>query len=223
MFDEQIVSHECLLAKLNLDSHSILHEVRLIVANLSKAILARTDLNKADLAFATLISADLRNANLAEANLIGAYLMGANLSGALLVYANLTDTSLLAADLLGALLGETVFANIDLSTIKNIETCLHRGPSILDHRTLMKSGRLPEVFLRGCGLPDSLINYLPSLLNEPVQFYSCFISYSSKDEEFAKRLHADLQNNSVRCWFAPEDMIRQAHQQDRRQNPSGHR
>ncbi len=36
--------------------------------------------------------------------------------------------------------------------------------------------------------------------------HSCFISYSSKDEEFAQRLHSDLQNNGVRCWFAPEDI-----------------
>src|SRR3712207_9185947 len=36
--------------------------------------------------------------------------------------------------------------------------------------------------------------------------YSCFISYSSKDQEFAARLHADLQNKGVRCWFAPHDM-----------------
>jgi hypothetical protein len=61
-------------------------------------------------------------------------------------------------------------------------------------------------FLRGCGLPDALIDYLPSLLNEPFQFYSCFISYASKDHAFAERLYADLQNKGVRCWFAPEDM-----------------
>jgi hypothetical protein len=36
--------------------------------------------------------------------------------------------------------------------------------------------------------------------------YSCFISYSTKDQEFAERLHADLQNKGVRCWFAPEDL-----------------
>ena len=52
---------------------------------------------------------------------------------------------------------------------------------------------LPLAFLRGCGLPNSLIDYLPSLLlDSPIQFYSCFISYSSKDEEFAQRVHADL-------------------------------
>jgi TIR domain len=50
------------------------------------------------------------------------------------------------------------------------------------------------------------INYLSSLFNEPFQFYSCFISYASKDHAFAERLYADLQNHGVRCWFAPEDM-----------------
>jgi TIR domain-containing protein len=61
--------------------------------------------------------------------------------------------------------------------------------------------------LRGVGLPDNLIDYLPSLLlNAPIQFHSCFISYSSKDHEFAERLYADLQNKGVRCWYAPEDM-----------------
>jgi hypothetical protein len=38
------------------------------------------------------------------------------------------------------------------------------------------------------------------------EFQSCFISYSSKDEEFATRLHADLRNSGVHCWFAPEDL-----------------
>ena len=41
------------------------------------------------------------------------------------------------------------------------------------------------------------------------------IQIKNKDKDFAERLHADLQNNGVRCWFAPEDMkignrIRQA-------------
>lgn len=40
----------------------------------------------------------------------------------------------------------------------------------------------------------------------PIEFYSCFISYSSKDQEFAERLHADLRSKNIRCWFAPEDL-----------------
>jgi hypothetical protein len=82
----------------------------------------------------------------------------------------------------------------------------------VDIRTLQRSGPLPLAFLRGVGLPDALIDYhLPSplnqvVLNQAVQMHSCFISYSSQDDEFVRRLHADLQDKGVRCWFAPEDL-----------------
>ena len=119
---------------------------------------------------------------------------------------NLTRADLTGGDLSQALLYETVFGDTNLTAVQGVEVCLHAGPSTLDHRTLAKSGPLPLAFLRGCGLPDALIDYLPSLLNHPFQFYSCFISYASKDHAFAERLHADLQKKGVRCWFAPEDM-----------------
>jgi len=44
------------------------------------------------------------------------------------------------------------------------------------------------------------------LVIEPIQYYSCFISYSTKDQVFANRLYADLQAKGIRCWFAPEDL-----------------
>jgi hypothetical protein len=48
--------------------------------------------------------------------------------------------------------------------------------------------------------------FLPSLRGDAINFYSCFISYSARDQLFAERLHADLQNKGVRCWFAPHDL-----------------
>ena len=135
---------------------------------------------------ADLHEADLHWADLEEANLSGANLSGAHLSGAHLL--------------------ETVFANTNLGETHGLEACQHGGPSTLDYRTLAKSGTLPLAFLRGCGLPDTFIDYLPSLLNQAIEFYSCFISYSTKDQAFAERLHADLQNKGVRCWFAPHDI-----------------
>ena len=36
----------------------------------------------------------------------------------------------------------------------------------------------------------------------PGESRSCFISYSSKEDKFVHRLHADPQNKGVRCWFA---------------------
>ena len=190
-------------------------------AKLSGASLSGADLRRADLIGANLSGASLSGADLTKADLSGADLIGANLSGADLTKADLTKADLSGADLLEARLGranlfevcldlavleETGIADVDLSTARGLEYCKHYGPSTIDYRTLLKSGPLPLVFLRGCGLPDNLIEYLPSLLNQPIQFYSCFISYSSKDQKFAERLHADLQDKGVRCWFAPEDL-----------------
>ena len=84
---------------------------------------------------------------------------------------------------------------------------VHQGPSSIGIDTVYASqGRIPEVFLRGAGVPDEFITYMRSLVARPIEFYSCFISYASKDQDFAERLHADLQARGVRCWFAPEDM-----------------
>jgi hypothetical protein len=87
-----------------------------------------------------------------------------------------------------------------------LEKCAHFGPSIIDHRTITRSKSLPLLFLQGVGLPDSLIEFLPSLLNQAIQLYSCFISHSAEDREFAEHLHADLRNKRVLCWFAPHDL-----------------
>jgi TIR domain len=105
-----------------------------------------------------------------------------------------------------AVLNETVFANLDLKTVVGLDSCEHVGPSVVDNRTLARSANLPLAFLRGCGLPDALIGYLPSLLGKGIDFYSCFISYSTQNQDFADRLYADLQSKGVRCWFARHDI-----------------
>jgi len=172
-------------------SHELDFKANLSGANLSRAI--RDGAN--------LIGADLTGANLSRANL-----SRANLTNAILSRANLTGANLSRANLTGAYLSDTVFGNVDLTSVVGLETCEHRGPSIIDYQTLQKSGRLPLHFLRGVGLPDRLIEYLPSLLEQAIQYYSCFIGYSSMDQDFADRIHADLQNKGVRCWFAPHDL-----------------
>jgi hypothetical protein len=208
------------LSRTNL-SRTNLSKANLSGANLSGANLSGADLDEADLseAFlggATLIRADLREATLIRATLIraslsGAYLRGTDLGGAYLCgtdlrEAYLSNANLTKTDLFVAEFGETVFGNTNLTAAQGLETCRHFRPSTLDHRTLARSGPLPLAFLRGCGLPDELIEYLPSLLGEPIQYDSLFISYASRDQVFAERLYADLQNKGVRCWYAPEDM-----------------
>src|SRR5262249_19183922 len=125
-----------------------------------------------------------------------------DLSEAILRGTNLFSADLGGANLSGAALEHTVFEASTLSEVNGLDQCRHWGPSIVGFQSLKNSGSLPITFLRGVGLPDNLIE----LLNKPNQFYSCFISYSSNDEAFAERLHTDLQNKGVRCWFAPHDM-----------------
>jgi hypothetical protein len=156
---------------------------------------------------AKLGGADLREANLREANLGKADLSDANLEKA-----DLSDANLAWADVDGANFGETlmtctVLGNLDLSAVRGSESAKHRGPSTIGIDTIYRSkGNIPEVFLRGAGVPDSFITFMRSLVANPIEYYSCFISYSSRDEEFAQRLYADLQTKGVRCWFAPEDV-----------------
>ena len=165
---------------------------RLTWANLTGANLAGADLREADFGRATLVATDLKGANLSEANLTGAFLMGAFLGG---------------ADLSRATIGSTVFAGIDLSTVKGLKNVRHSGPSMIGVDTIYHSnGHIPESFLQGVGLPDNFIIYVRALTARPIEFYSCFISYSSKDQDFADRLYTDLQSRGVRCWFAPEDL-----------------
>ena len=163
---------------------------------------------------ASLGGADLRGANLHGASLGGANLRGANLHGASLGGADLSGANLSGASLSGADLGEavcraTIFADVDFSEVNGLDKIKHEGPSTIGIDTLFRSrGRIPEAFLRGCGVPEVLIAYLPSLIGamSPIQFYSCFISYSSQDRDFADRLYADLQAKGIRCWLDHEHL-----------------
>lgn len=189
--------------------------------NLKRTFLAWTDLRMADLSEATLVEsnfevADLSLAYLSGADLTEACFEGADLGHAKLARANLTratltSANLTAADLSDAILDDTLFGGTNLgmanlARASGLIHCRHLRPSVIDIHALHRSGPLPVAFLRGCGLPDALIDYLPSLLKQPIQYHSCFISYSTKNSDFAERLHADLQNSGVRCWFAPENL-----------------
>lgn len=174
-------------------------------ANLSGAILHRANLPDANLSYANLNDADLSDANLSDADLSGARLKRTNLSNAILYWTDLTYADLSNAIIEGAYIGRTIFGATNLTDVIGLDSCDHARPSIIDHYTLAKSGTLPRSFLRGCGLPDKLIEFLLSLLDDLNQFYSCFISHSTKDQRFCDRLFADLQNKGIRTWYFPEN------------------
>jgi uncharacterized protein YjbI with pentapeptide repeats len=204
-----------------------LRQTNLLTADLTEANLGKADLLEADLraatingtemswamlAYADLSELDLRWVSLSTAHLQGAKLNKGNLSGTDLSRSVLKEADLSGANLTGidftlAEVGGTIFADVDLSSAKGLETVWHAGPSTIGIDTIYRSrGKIPEVFLRGCGVPDEFIAYMGSLVGRPIEFYSCFISYSKQDQEFTDRLYADLQAKGVRCWFAPHDI-----------------
>jgi TIR domain/Pentapeptide repeats (8 copies) len=208
-------------------SDANLSDANLSDANLSDANLSRADLSDANLSRANLRGADLRRANPSDANLSdadlrradlrGAYLngadlsdadlRGANLRGAYLNGAYLSGTILNGAYLNGAYLSGTTLANLDLRPVQGLIEIRHEGPSVVS----LHSIHLPQDgsalhFLRGVGIPDEWIDFYRATMMQPIQYHSVFISYSSDDESISKRLHADLQANGVRCWFAPHDL-----------------
>jgi hypothetical protein len=175
-------------------SNADLSYAKFLNANFHHAVLSNANLSNADLSYA-----DLRHADLRYADLRYVYLS----------YADLSRANLIGADFTNCELGGTILGDTDLSEIKGLESVRHISPSTISIDTIYKSrGEIPEVFLRGCGVPEDFITYMHSLTaaGKPIQFYSCFISYSSKNQLFADRLYADLQNKGVRCWLASEDL-----------------
>ncbi|GAA4737019.1 toll/interleukin-1 receptor domain-containing protein [Flavisolibacter ginsenosidimutans] len=198
-------------------------------ANLSQTYLAGANLSGCDLSYAILLGANLAGADLSNAQLRDGNYSGADFSRADLSDTNLSRTNLFASDLSRAYFSRTYFLRgnfkradftnsflnaasfnaVDLSEATGLEQVSHLGPSYLSIDTLyLSKGRVPEAFLLGCGVPEEFVRYIPSIIGaeQAIQFYSCFISYSSADEAFARRLHARMREAKLRVWFAPEDM-----------------
>jgi hypothetical protein len=82
----------------------------------------------------------------------------------------------------------------------------------LDPRLLLAFARVPlsahdrakSTFPRIFGSPGAVDGISPPPLR--TEFYSCFISHSSRDAAIAKKINADLRKRGIKCWYAPEDL-----------------
>lgn len=190
-----------------------LSDAKLIQVNLSDANLSGANLERAELIGVQLVDADLSYANLNKAKLLFSDLIRTNLEGATFIgadfmEANLKQVNLDGANFSDASISDMVFAYVDFSSVLGLDSVKHSGPSTIGTDTMILSqGKIPEVFLRGCGVPQELTAYLPSLLNQPIQFYSCFISHSIEDIDFARQLHDFLQGRGIRCWRAEHQLL----------------
>jgi hypothetical protein len=100
-------------------------------------------------------------------------------------------------------LPEARLARVFESSWPRLEQTLQTLPVSADRPLPTQEEMIVEVLEKVRGLHRGLL--APATDVAKIQFYSCFISYSQRDEEFARRLHARLQEEGVRVWFAPED------------------
>ncbi len=205
-----------------------LNEADLRVANLDWANLSEARLNEADLVGAYLHGANLSEAYLNIANFMWAHLREADLTRAGLHRANFSRADLIRANLRYANLeqvhlsrarlentifsqarmGRTVIGEVDLTTAIGLDTVEHSGPSTIGIDTLyLSKGNIPDVFLRGAGVPDEIIALQSTLRGKPIEFYSVFISYSHADKSFARRLYDRLQGRGIRCWLDEHEIL----------------
>ncbi len=188
----------------------------LMSANLSRSNLAHAEMSYSSLVGANLARAVLKAAELGWVNLSMAQFMDADLSEADLRRATFFETSLDRALLHNARLGWTDFNDCDLSLCRGLESVIHDGHSSIGVDTLVQTWRgagsrwTPELleFFIGAGVPRTLLEYLPDLIEQnPLQYYSSFISFGAVDAAFTDKLYESLIGRGVSCWKYDESAV----------------
>ena len=190
-----------------LSSLNVLIHHDLDYGDLSESEFSSADLGGASLGKANLMNFNLQGADLSGCDMWGSNLNGANLRDATLYDTEFTETSLVGTDFTNSVMNRTHFGDVDLSVAKGLDAVRHNGPCGIDVYTFyLSKGNIPERFLAGADVPDAFIAYVKSLVRHPIEYYSCFISYSTKDQKFADLLHSQMRSRHLRVWLATEDL-----------------
>jgi uncharacterized protein YjbI with pentapeptide repeats len=198
---------KCNLSRASFQGAHIGHGRKFLLANATRFIRCslRGSVFRGYLGSAMFQDCDLRSSEFNAVKASRADFSNSKFSRALLV-GSFDDVALLSAKLGGSYWHDVRFIDTDLSLAHGLMEADILGPTVLDHRTLWRSGPLPQEFYRRCGFPEIFVDYLPSMVQQAINLSSCFISYSSQDGALARRLYLDLQKYKVRTFFAPKDL-----------------
>jgi uncharacterized protein YjbI with pentapeptide repeats len=168
--------------------------------------LTRTLFSESNLHFTTFSDVNLSGSNFGFTTLRQVFFSDVYINYSILHYAIFYHVKFKNVDFAFAYMGDTALIGCDLSETVNLDEINHSGPSEISLDSLYKSsGKIPEVFLRKSGVPETFLTYATSLLTDPIEFYSCFISFTEKDNSFSERLYNDMQVEGIRCWRWKED------------------
>ena len=162
------------------------------------SILRGLDLLGVNFDGASLVDTDLSRTDLRQASFKGAFLNGTNFTRARLAGADFTDAEL----------SRTLLTDVDLSEVKGLDSVRHMTPSEISLSTLTSSRfKLAPAFLRRAGVSRGLIDDLAKGQRFSRQYETCFLSYSSKDGPFARKLYESLEQAGVRVFWDKFDVL----------------
>ncbi len=145
-----------------------------------------------------MIDADFSRADLTDADLEQTFLSGTNFSGTILKGVSFKDAEM----------GRTLLVDTDLSECKGLDETRHLTSSEISFSTLVKSGfQVSEQFMRSCGVSIGLIEDLRRGKRFGTTYSTCFLSYSSKDRDFAQEIYYALMNVGVRVYWDAKDLL----------------
>jgi len=170
-------------------------------ANFSGAVLTLVSFRYAKCPGSCFESATLSYCDFEMAPMNGANFRNSNISFSVFHWCSLDEV-----DFSGASLRVNTFAGVSMQHVRGLDASPDNRGNSIGIDTFFSSGGLPESFLRGASVPEEFIQYAASLVGKAIEYYSCFLSHSSKDDEFVRRLYIDLQGKNVRTWFAPEEL-----------------
>jgi uncharacterized protein YjbI with pentapeptide repeats len=187
-------------------------------AKLRNCILERCDFGSSNLRGADLSNSNLRGVSLYSTLLESANLQGADLSDANLISAEISETCFDNTILRDARFGHTAISETDLSTAIDLGSTDHHYPSPIDSRSLrITSAGLADKpayqrqeffkFLFAAGVDEEFLPTVHSWVGQPVEYHSIFISHSSLDKDFARKIYRDLQALSVKSWLDEKQIL----------------
>ena len=182
------------------------------------------DLSRHDFSRRYICNYDLSGTLLSGCNLEACHFQGTSLIGADLRGASLKGASIDNADFTDAVFGYTTIDDVILSSAKGLGKTHHRTFSSIDYATLKITANLLkgmpneeevaleiELFLRSAGVPDEMLALFRKWSGHKEAYYSCFISYSWKDKDFADALWQQLTTRDVTCWLDSKDAVLGSH------------
>ncbi|MGW6300697.1 pentapeptide repeat-containing protein [Peribacillus butanolivorans] len=204
MFDE--IGTSANFANVNFEGANLSY-ADLTAANLSYAHLQKTCLDHSNLMKAKLLGIEAIEASFFQANLVGTDLSESNFAQcdftrAWLLKTNLYKARLYKPNLDGAVFGQTLLSDIDLTLNEKVDKTVHLGPSSIDYTTIKKLSLSPngEVFLERCGIPR-----LETFLTDSRVYsqHTCLFIYAPEDQYIVDEMSNILKNNNILSWKLP--------------------